>query len=393
LNRLFRWGIFIALLVLLACGFIAIKMVFDGGEGVVSPSLVGMSTVEATNELQQNGLLARIDQVDSNSPEGTVIAQSIPAGTKTDKGKIVTLKVSRGGARVNVPDVRDEDFQVAVQRLSAAGLKVGAIIRVSDQLKQPNIVIAQNPASPAWVMSNRMVDLLVSEGGSGRAETVQVPDVRGETEEHARQILEQSLLSVSKVNTQATNQFPEGTVVKIDPKQGARVQTGRAVTLTIASIPDAANAQQNAPRPQSPTPNPQPRRVEEPPQYNPYDQNTTGGGQAKEIGTWNPGGQAQPQPQKPPQPQPPASQPKPPVQPKPAPPAVAGKVAKVRYQVPPLARPLSLNIVMSDQAGTRVLRNEQVRGGEYVSMDTPYSGSATVTVRLGDKQVWQERYN
>jgi serine/threonine-protein kinase len=68
-------------------------------------------------------------------------------------------------------------------------------------------------------------------------------------------------------------------------------------------------------------------------------------------------------------------------------------VAKVRYQVPPLARPLNLSIVMADQSGARTLRQQQVNGGEYVSIDTPYTGNATVTVSLGEQQVWQERYN
>jgi serine/threonine-protein kinase len=68
-------------------------------------------------------------------------------------------------------------------------------------------------------------------------------------------------------------------------------------------------------------------------------------------------------------------------------------VAKVRYQVPPLARPLDLNIIMNDQAGTRTLRQQQAQGGEYISMDVPYTGNATVTVRLGNQQVWQEKYN
>jgi serine/threonine-protein kinase len=70
-----------------------------------------------------------------------------------------------------------------------------------------------------------------------------------------------------------------------------------------------------------------------------------------------------------------------------------GKVARIRYQVPPLARPLGLRILMNDQTGTKALREQQVQGGEYISMDAPYTGNASVTVILGDQQVWQERYN
>ena len=72
--------------------------------------------------------------------------------------------------------------------------------------------------------------------------------------------------------------------------------------------------------------------------------------------------------------------------------AVQGKAARVRYQVPPLSRPLPFRIEITDQSGTRILRDQTVNGGEYVSMNEPYAGSATVTVRLGGEMVWQERY-
>jgi hypothetical protein len=60
--------------------------------------------------------------------------------------------------------------------------------------------------------------------------------------------------------------------------------------------------------------------------------------------------------------------------------------------VPPLSRPLPFRIEITDQSGTRILRDQAVNGGEYISMNEPYAGSATVTVRLGGEMVWQERY-
>jgi serine/threonine-protein kinase len=396
LNRLFSWGILIAFLVLAGSTFIVIKMVFGDNSRVAVPELAGLTATEATNQLQMAGLLTRIDQVDSNSVSGTVIAQSIPVGEQTDRGKIVTIKVSRGGNQIKIPDVRNKAFPVATQELEAAGLKVGAVIRVSDQLKLPNTVIAQNPAAPALVMNNRMVDLLVSEGGTGRAETIQVPDLRGQTEEHARQIVEQNYLEVSKVIT-IVSQAQEGTVVRTDPRAGTRVPTGGAIALHIAKAPEpnAARVQQPV---ETPLPNAQTLQTDTPPEAR---SRSAGGGLAPETPTWNPNQQVgigtTPPPRQqtnPAIPETPPTQPASPqrVMPPPAMPAGA-KVAKIRYQVPPLSRSLSLSITMNDQSGARSLRQQQVQGGEYISMDTQYSGSATVTVRLGDQQVWQEKYN
>jgi serine/threonine-protein kinase len=384
-NRLFRWGILIALMILSVSSFIAIKMVFGERAEAVVPQLIGVSAVEATNLLQAAGLSARIDQVDSNHPEGIVIAQGIAPGDKTDRGKIVTLKVSRGSAQIRIPDVRGKEFAQAAQELDAAGFKIGAVIRVSDQLKKPGTVMAQNPAAPAMVMNNRMIDLLVSEGGPGRAETVQVPDLRGHDEAEAKQILEQSDLDAGRVNVIESSQAPAGSVVRTDPRAGTRVPAGRTVNIFIARPPDPNAAE--AVQPKAQTGRPAGPVLDAPPAITGTQPETAAGRpQAGEIPTWNPNSQAVP----PAQPAQSASSPQSPAVPSlPA----GSKMAKVRYQVPPLARVLNLRIVMTDQAGSRVLREQPVKGGEYVTMDTPYSGAAAVTVHLGDQQVWQEKYN
>ncbi|MDR0764536.1 MAG: PASTA domain-containing protein [Synergistaceae bacterium] len=390
MNRLFSWGIFIAVLVLAGSGFIAVKMVFGPNDEAAAPSLIGVSAVEATNMLQAAGLTARIDQVDSNYAEGTVIAQSVAPGEKTTKGKIVTLKVSRGGALVKIPDVRSKEFPEAAKELEDVGLKVGAVVRVSDQLRQPNTVIAQNPAAPAMVMNNRMVELLVSEGSAGRADTVQVPDVRGQTGQNARETLEQNDLVVGRILSIATARVPEGTVEKTEPRAGARVPTGRAVNLYMAKVPEPA------PRPAEPTPRPQPAEPAQPDAPTLSATSNSGGdtaGMARAIPTWNPNQPAQPVQRT----QPPSQTGQEPRRTITIPPAAAAppsdKLARIRYQIPPLARTLSLNIVMADQHGTRVLREQQVSGGEYISMDAPYSGNALITVKLGEQLVWQEKYN
>ncbi|MDR1944210.1 MAG: PASTA domain-containing protein, partial [Synergistaceae bacterium] len=214
MNRLFRWGILIALAVLIGSGLVAVKLIFVEDKDAEVPSLVGLSVVEATNRLQGAGLLARIDQIDSDQPEGIVVAQDIPVGAKTARGNIVNLKSSRGGTLIRVPDVRGMEFAEAAKMLDASGLKIGSTLRVPDQLKPAGTVIAQNPAAPASVLNNRMIELLVSEGKAGRAETVQVPDLKGQEESMARQIVEQSDLAVSRVIYLESGLVPAGAILR-----------------------------------------------------------------------------------------------------------------------------------------------------------------------------------
>ncbi|MDR1917280.1 MAG: PASTA domain-containing protein [Synergistaceae bacterium] len=396
MNRLFRWGIIIALLVLIGSGSVALRIVFVDKNDTVVPPLIGIPAVEAANKLQSVGLSARIDQVDSNQPEGTVISQAPSAGEKIEKGKSVIVRASRGGTQMMIPDIRGKEFTAAVQELDAAGFKIGHVVRVSDSLKPSGVVMAQNPASPATVINTRMIDLLVSKGStSSRAETVQVPDLRGQSEALARQIIEQSNLSIARVTTIETNQVPEGTVFQTQPKAGTRIPFGGALTLMLARKVDPNTVKESANAPSTPPPDivTYPVIDATAPEAEPSRP------LAPEIPTWRPG--------QPVTPQTPPSTPSTPerapsagstaaanTQNIPAtPPVTQGRVAKVRYQVPPLTKALVLRIVLSDQSGTRVLREQQVSGGEYFSMDTPYTGGASITVQLGGEQVWQERYN
>ena len=69
------------------------------------------------------------------------------------------------------------------------------------------------------------------------------------------------------------------------------------------------------------------------------------------------------------------------------------KTAKIRYQVPPLSKPLSIKIDMKDSSGTHVLKDGIAKSGEYISMNAPYSGEAVITILLGGDFVWQDRFN
>ncbi|MDR1648945.1 MAG: penicillin-binding protein, partial [Synergistaceae bacterium] len=71
---------------------------------------------------------------------------------------------------------------------------------------------------------------------------------------------------------------------------------------------------------------------------------------------------------------------------------LGGKIARIRYQVPPLARPLHLKIEMVDPSGSKVLLDRSAKSGEYVSIDAPYSRECAVTIYLGGEFVWQDRY-
>ncbi len=47
---------------------------------------------------------------------------------------------------------------------------------------------------------------------------------------------------------------------------------------------------------------------------------------------------------------------------------------------------------MVDKNGEKKLLDRKVNAGEYISINEPYTGEAVVTIYLGGRFVWQDRY-
>ena len=371
-------------------------MVFVEDKDVAVPGVTGMQLVDALNALQTRGLLAKVDKVDSSAPEDTVVAQNLSAGEKVSKGKVVLLRVSKGGAAQAIPDVRGLKFEEGVKMLSDAGFKVDRVVRVTDKLTPSGTVIAQNPAAPQRVSSNCMVTLLVSSGAKGENSFVAVPDLRGYGQQAAIDMIEQLGLRLGQTTESPSDAVPEGNSEIARPKAGSRVPAGSLVSLTFARAPlptDAPPVEAPPANDQDPARAEAVRKVvikETKPVTIPTKLPARDETQVVETPAQTAKPAAPAATQTPAQPAQQQQQAQPQQAAKPSGPQ---KTAKVRYQVPPLTKPLSLKIELMDDYGTRVLKDGTAKSGEYISMNVPYTGEARVTIYLGGDFVWQDRYN
>lgn len=380
MGKIQRWGTVLAFIVIIVCAYVGIKTIFIEDRDATVPSMTGMQLVDAVEALQREELLAKVDQIDSPEKPDTVISQSIPGGEKVAKGKVVLLRVSKGGAIMPLPDVRGLSFEEGVKRLSEAGFKVDSVLRVTDKLKPSGSIIAQNPAAPQQVPANCMVSLLVSTGSTGGSAFVRVPDLRGQNLEILKQVLEQSGLALGSVSEAPSLAVPVGTALSTRPKTGANVPAGTLVNVTLAKQP----------APGEPTPDAPPANDQDPKKAAAVKTVIIKEAAPAQIPT-----KTQPEAEKK------AAEPAKPAEvapveekkPETVQPAAPQKTAKLRYQVPPLSKPLSLKIEMTDASGKRVLKDETAKGSEYISMNVPYSGQATITILLGGDFVWQDRFN
>ncbi len=374
---------FLVLLVIVGSGVVTYYAVFVGGKDVPVPKVEGLSVIQAVEIIKKAELVARVDQIDSLKKPGTVLAQSPPEGTPVRKGKAVILKVSKGGRRVPLPDVRGMEYEQAVQTLQSEGFTPGDVVRVANKNLPAGAVVAQSPASPASVPGGMRVDLLVSYGGGAPQGLVRVPDLAGRTEKVARKMVEDGGLRVGNVRYQYTMASPPGVVVRMSPSPGTKVSKGSRIELVVATTDRVAGGKK--------PPQAEGEGGEDPAAAPPgtvrvpvagvlpraVDEDTLPVQAVPTVVPASPGEQAAaPAPTKKPAPEEPSR----------------GKKARIRYQVPPLVKPLNLRIEVVDRNGTRQVLDKTVRGGEYIKLEEAYAQEAMVTIYLGGEFVWQDRY-
>jgi serine/threonine-protein kinase len=148
------------------------------------------------------------------APEGVVLEQSPPGGSRQPRGAVATLATSKGQLETEVPRVIGLTRRQAQAALQNAGLELGAV----------------EPVSGTTVPMPTTVRLTVSTGPA----SIDMPDVTGQSYPQARSFLEQLGLRPRPPAFDSTSYMPEFTVLAQQPQAGARVTPGATVSLTVA---------------------------------------------------------------------------------------------------------------------------------------------------------------
>jgi beta-lactam-binding protein with PASTA domain/tRNA A-37 threonylcarbamoyl transferase component Bud32 len=266
----------------------------DNATQVTVPNVVGRPFAEAKTTLEDDGFEVKEERVNDAAPADTVLSQDPRADERVDEGSEVTLRVSAGPGDVTVPDVDGLPFDDAKQQLEAEGFVVergnepsgeveaDRVIRTEPaggesapsgstvfvvvssgeealtipdvsnddadgafaELTEAGFAVREVPESSSSVPSGRVtrtdppagssaargstVRMFVSSG----AESVEVPEVRGQTQGQAQETLSERGLTSSVI--QRVDPDNVGKVVDQSPSGGARVAPGSNVVLTVA---------------------------------------------------------------------------------------------------------------------------------------------------------------
>jgi serine/threonine-protein kinase len=208
-------------------------VVSSGPRQVEVPRVVGLTYDEAVSTLENLGLRVRRVDVFSQRPVGQVTAQNPRQGTQVDEGTRVTLRVSQGVEQVAVPDVLNQSEASARAELDQAGFEV-EVVQAPSSTTPEGLVSAQNPDPGVEAARGSTVQITVSTG----PEEVPVPDVVGEDEATATQILEDAGFSVRVQTVPVLDPDAEGIVQDQDPPGQSDAEPGSRVTIFVGDFPD-----------------------------------------------------------------------------------------------------------------------------------------------------------
>ncbi|MFP5578537.1 MAG: Stk1 family PASTA domain-containing Ser/Thr kinase [Acidimicrobiia bacterium] len=238
-----RNGAFIAVMLLLLAVMAGVLFllaqtlgVFDSGDdepvatGTV-PNVIGQQEDAARALLEGADFTVRTEYEENpDFEDGEVSGQDPAAGTELEVGGEVTLTVSSGEQRVEVPEVVGLTEADARSLLGDAGFRDIRPEPVFDPEVAAGEVVAQNPAAGDEAPLSATITLQISQGAEERP----VPELAGRTAAEAEGILAQQGFEVAQALENSTT-VPQGTVIRTNPGAGTVLEVGETVTLVVSA--------------------------------------------------------------------------------------------------------------------------------------------------------------
>ena len=201
------------------------------------PAVTGLTRSDATNVLTDQGLSARTaeeDRYDDKVPAGRVARQTPDPRTLVKRGSAVTVVLSKGPQRVEVPDLRARTLPAAQASISGAGLALGRILGAFAVNRQAaGSVLEQDPDPGASVAPATGVDLLLAMATAG--ERYVMPDLVYRNYEQVRPYFERLGFKFGNVKFERYEGVAAGVILRQFPLPGHPLTRDDAISLVVAT--------------------------------------------------------------------------------------------------------------------------------------------------------------
>lgn len=199
---------------------------------VIMPEVVGKSLEEAQTALKELGITTEVQyDVSSEYGKNTVMGSSVEAKAAISKDTVVKLTVSAGSDGVKVPDVANKSMAEATAALEKEGFSVKKENSLSKEISKGN-VISQTPKAGTIIDRDSTVTIVVSDGAED--EKVQVPDVRGMSEDAAKATLTAAGFTSTSVSEVDNSEYDPGAVCYQSYSAGSLQKKGTDIELRIS---------------------------------------------------------------------------------------------------------------------------------------------------------------
>jgi eukaryotic-like serine/threonine-protein kinase len=242
LSRLFRGLGFLAyaaviVLVFGLAAYTSFSLFVRSGVTTV-PSVVGMTRGDASAVLADQGLTMRSaeegERYDDKVAAGKIARQNPDPRTLVKRGRPVTIVLSKGPRRVDVPELLGKTLPAAQAAISGQGLSLGRILGAFASNRQaPGSVMEQDPDPGAPAAPGSGVDLLLTLAAPG--ERFVMPDLVYRDYEQVRTYFEQLGFNLGNVKFERYEGVAAGVILRQFPLPGHPVTREDSISLVVAT--------------------------------------------------------------------------------------------------------------------------------------------------------------
>ena len=230
-----RGVVALVVVLLLAVGAGAFAWWLGEGRYATVPRVTGLTAEQATKQLEAEGLEVQFAPQEFSEivKAGEVISSDPDQGAQISSGGTVTLTVSKGPERYDVPNVVGDKLADAKEALKETNLAVGDVTRKYSDTVATDLVISAEPKAGSPVRPGTRVNLVVSKG----LPPVTVPNLVGDSTSSAQDQLAKLNLGYRKSDEKYDNKVPAGAVISQTPASGTSLEQGSTVSVVVSLGP------------------------------------------------------------------------------------------------------------------------------------------------------------
>lgn len=215
--------------------YMAFSLFVRGGV-TATPDLAGLSEQDAIALLADQGLRpiwSEEERFDERVAKGHVLMHDPQAGVYVKRNTEVTLTLSKGPKRIEVPDLTHRAVQAAQVSLAAAGLTLGRAFSVYSDEGASGLVVDQSPKPGERVEVDAAVDLFLAVDNP--TEKFIMPDLVRLRYEDVRRFFAGAGIRIGRVRYESYGGVAPGTVLRQFPLAGHPLRRDDVIALTVVA--------------------------------------------------------------------------------------------------------------------------------------------------------------